>query len=184
MAKQSQPRYGSWTVTISLTAAGILYLLFSFLPTARAIKELRDEIRSDEIYITQASSLTVALAQTQTELERTREYTTHWRQRLPTHGTFSAFLGRITKQADVAGAGTTRIEPQPEVELDTLRVVPVVFAAKGSFVEISRLLAGLEGLPERIWLEDVRLAATREAGQKMKCELRLVVFAGNSEISD
>jgi Tfp pilus assembly protein PilO len=161
-----------------------MYLLVSFFPTARAIKSLREEIRSDESYIAQATSLTIALAQDQSELERTREYTTNSRQRLPAHGRISAFLGRITKQADVAGAGTTRIEPQPEVELETLRVVPVVFAANGSFVEISRLLAGLEGLPERIWIEDLRLEGAREIGQKMKCELRLVVFAGNSEISD
>ncbi|HEV2972178.1 MAG TPA: type 4a pilus biogenesis protein PilO [Pirellulales bacterium] len=184
MRKKSQPRYGSWTVTISLAAATVLYLLVSFFPTARAIKSLRDEIRNDESYITHATSLTIALAQNQSELERTREYTTSSRQRLPTHGTFSALLGRITKQADVAGAGTTRIEPQPEVELDTLRVVPVVFAAKGSFVEICRLLAGLEGLPERMWLDDVRFEALRETGQKMKCEMRLVVFAGKSENSD
>ncbi|HEV3418055.1 MAG TPA: hypothetical protein VG056_14610, partial [Pirellulales bacterium] len=70
-------------MTISLATAGVMYLLVSFFPTARAIKSLREEIRSDESYIAQATSLTIALAQDQTELERTREYTTNSRQRLP-----------------------------------------------------------------------------------------------------
>jgi Tfp pilus assembly protein PilO len=184
MRNNSQPRCGSWTVTISLAAAGVLYLLFSFLPTARSIKVLRDEIQGNENYIAQASTLSIALAECQTQLERTKEYTSNWRQRLPTRGTFPALLSRITKQADVAGASTTRIEPQATMDLDTLRVIPVVFSAKGRFIEISRLLAGLESLPERVWLEDVRLNSAREHGKKVTCELRLVVFAGNSEISD
>jgi len=184
MKTDPQPHHGSWLVTISLSAAGILYLVFSFLPTSRAIGALREEINGATNYIEQASSLTLSLSQTQTELERTREYTNGYRQRLPVRGSFSALLGRITKQADMAGASTTRIEPQTATELDTLRVIPIVFSAKGSFIELSRLLAGLESLPERVWLEDVRLTAAREAGQKMECELRLVVFAGSSDNSD
>ena len=184
MSHKQHVRYGSWLVTSSLVAAGILFLIFSFLPTSRTIQSLRDEIRSDEKYIAQTSSLTLALTQTQANLDRTIEYSANWRQRLPNHATFPAILGRITKQADVAGASMTRIEPQAALDLDTLRVIPIVFAAKGSYVDISRLLAGLEGLPEHVWLEDVRLEGSRQAGQKMLCELRLVVFAGNLEISD
>jgi Tfp pilus assembly protein PilO len=184
MRTNPEPHHGSWLVTISLAAAGILYLVVSFLPTSRAIGGLRDEIRAAENYIARTASLTLSLSQTQAELERTKEYTAGYRQRLPIRGSFSALLGRITKQADMAGASTTRIEPQAATEFDTLRAVPVVFHTKGSFVEISRLLAGLESLPERLWLDDVRLAAAREAGQKMQCELRLVVFAGSSDSSD
>jgi Tfp pilus assembly protein PilO len=171
-------------VTVSLAAAGCLYLLVSFLPTSRAIRAIRVEIRDDEAYIEQAASLAKSIAQTEAELNRTREYSETFCQRLPTRSTFSSLLGRITKQADIAGASTTRIEPQTAADLDTLRLVPVVYKAKGSFADLSRLLAGLEGLPERIWLDDVRLTAKPEAGQKMECELKLVVFAGISESSD
>lgn len=184
MRNPPQPTYASWLVTVSLTAAGCLYLLVSFLPTARAIRAIRDEIREEETYIEQTVALPKSIAQTEGELNRTREYAATFRERLPTRGTFSSLLGRITKQADIAGASTTRIEPQAAADLDTLRLVPVVYKAKGSFADLSRLLAGLESLPEQIWLEDVRLTAKPEAGQKMECELKLVVFAGISESSD
>ena len=184
MFRKSALRYDSWLVTSSLAAAGVLYLVCSFLPTSRAIQALRDEIRAHKTYIADATSLTSVIAQTQAQRDRSREYAATWRQRIPVPSTFSALLGRITRQADLAGAATTRIEPQTTVELATLRAVPILFSAKGSFGQLSRLLAGLERLPERIWLEDVRLEQVRESRQEIKVDLRLVVFTGNSDISD
>jgi Tfp pilus assembly protein PilO len=185
MAKaKHQPRYGSWLVTISLAAAGILYLMFSFLPTARIVRELRDEIRLRQDFITQSDYLTASLAQAQRNLEAAKRYSTDWQQQLPSPATFPALLGRLTKQADLAGASTTHFEPQAPVEFDLLRQVPVVFEASGSYAEISRLLNGLEQMPERIWIDDMRLEAPRETGQKMQCNLKLTVFAVNSEKSD
>jgi Tfp pilus assembly protein PilO len=184
MFRKSALRYDSWLVTSTLAGAGVLYLLCSFLPTSRAIHALRDEIREHKTYIADATSLTSVIAQSQAERDRSAEYAAGWRQRIPTPATFSALLGRITRQADLAGTETTRIEPQTAIELATLREVPILFSAKGNFGQISRLLAGLEHLPERIWLEDVRLEQMRESRQEIKAELRLVVFTGNSDISD
>jgi Tfp pilus assembly protein PilO len=184
MFRKSSLRYDSWTVTLSLAAAGILYLVCSFWPTSRALQALRDEIREHKTYIADATSLTSVIAQSQTQRDRSWEYAANWRQRLPTPATFSALLGRITRQADLAGAETTRIEPQPAIELATMRAVPILFSAKGNFGQVSHLLAGLERLPERIWLEDVRLEQARESRQRIKVDLRLVVFTGNSDISD
>jgi Tfp pilus assembly protein PilO len=184
MFRKSTLRYDSWLVTSSLVGAGILYLVCSFLPASRAIKALRDEIREHKTYIADATSLTSMIAQSQAQRDRSLEYAAAWRQRIPTPATFSALLGRITRQADLSGAETTRIEPQSAIELASLRAVPILFSAKGNFGQISRLLAGLEHLPERIWLEDIRLEEMRESRQDIKADLRLVVFTGNSDISD
>ena len=184
MANTSKPRYGSWLVTISLAIASVVYLMFSFLPTAREIKALDEQIHNDEMYAAGTAALTRSLAQTQAELDRTKAYLADWRRRLPTQGGVAALLARITRQADAAGAGMTRIEPQTPEVLDTLHVVPIVFGAKGTFAEIGRLLTGLESLPERVWLEDVKIDAGSQAGKDAKCTLRLAIFADNSEISD
>jgi Tfp pilus assembly protein PilO len=184
MFNKSALRYDSWLVTATLAGAGVLYLVCSFMPTARAMQGLRDEIREHKTYIADAMSLTSVLAQSQAQRDRSAEYAAGWRQRIPSPATFSALLGRITRQADLAGAETTRIEPQTAIELDTLRAMPVLFSAKGDFGQIRRLLAGLERLPEGIWLEDVRLEQMRESRQEIKANLRLVVFTGNSDISN
>jgi Tfp pilus assembly protein PilO len=184
MKPHSQTRRGSWPVTLSLAAAGILYLVFSFFPTSRAISQLRDEIRLAESFIDQSASLTISLSQTEAELKRTKDYIAAARQRLTARAALSALIGRISREADLAGATTTKIEPQAASELETLAVVPVIYKANGAFADICRLLVGLEGLPEPVWLEDVQLTASRENGQKMQCDLTLAVFAGHSESSD
>jgi Tfp pilus assembly protein PilO len=184
MKSHPKTRHGSWPVTLSLAAAGILYLAFSFFPTSRAISQVREEIRTTENVISQSASLALSLSQTEAELKRTKEYTGAVRQRLISRSALSALIGRISREADMAGARTTRIEPQPAAEFETLRVVPVIYKANGGFVEISRLLTGLEGLPEPVWLEDVQLTAARESGQNVECDLTLAVFAGRSESSD
>jgi Tfp pilus assembly protein PilO len=171
-------------VTISLAAAGILYLVFSFFPTSRAISQLRGEIRSTERFIDQSASLAISLSQTETELKRTRDYTSGARQRFTRRAAVSALIGRISREADLAGATTTKIEPQAPSELETFSIVPVIYKANGGFADVCRLLVGLEGLPEPVWLEDVELTASRENGPKMQCDLTLAVFADHSESSD
>lgn len=184
MKPYAQTRRGSWPVTLSLAAAGVLYLVLSFFPTSRAISQLRDEIRSTESVIDQSASLTISLSQTEAELKRTKDYTSGVRQRLTKRAALSALIGRISHEADLAGATTTKIEPQAASELETVAVVPVIYKANGGFADVCRLLVGLERLPEPVWLEDVQLTAARENGQKMQCDLILAVFADRSESSD
>src|SRR5690242_810177 len=74
MKPYAQARRGSWPVTLSLAAAGILYLVFSFYPTSRVISQLRDEIRSTESFIDQSASLAISLVHTEAELRRTKDY--------------------------------------------------------------------------------------------------------------
>jgi Tfp pilus assembly protein PilO len=171
-------------VTLSLAAAGILYLVFSFFPTSRAISQLRDEIRSTERFINQSASLAISLSQTDAELKRAKDYTSGAGQRLTKRAGLSALIGRISHEADLAGATTTKIEPQAASDLETFSVVPVIYKANGGFTDVCRLLVGLERLPEPVWLEDVQLTAARDSGQKMQCDLTLAVFADHSESSD
>ncbi len=156
---------GSWLVTLALAGGGLLYLFCAFLPNARAIHALREEIRSRQMFAAKTPVLTVAVTALQKQLDETRNYVAENRRRLPDGARFPELGSRITKQADMAGAHTTHFEPQSPKELAGLRMVPVAFNAHGSYPEICRLLAGLEMLPERIWVSDIKLEPCLSLGR-------------------
>jgi len=175
---------GSWLVTLALAGGGLLYLVYAFLPNGRAIHALREEICSRQKFGAQTPVLTASLGALQKQLDETRSYVAENRRRLPDGARLPELGSRMTKQADLAGAHTTHFEPQPPKELAGLRMVPVAFNARGSYPEICRLLAGLEALPERIWVNELRFEPAQESGKDTECILKLIVFAGNSEKSD
>jgi Tfp pilus assembly protein PilO len=175
---------GSWLITLALAGGGLLYLFCAFLPNARAIHALRDEIRSRQMFAAQTPALTKAVAVLQKQLDETRNYVAENRRRLPDGARFPELGSRMTKQADLAGAHTTHFEPQSPKELAGLRMVPVAFNAHGSYPQICRLIAGLETLPERIWVSEIKLEPAIESGKDTECIVKLIVFAANSENSD
>src|SRR5580704_7471311 len=117
MTKTKTPRRRSWPVTLAVAAASIAYFCCSFLPTARAIRQAHDETRARDEFIAGATSLPSELIETQKQLDRATEYVAHWKPRLPAGAALPAVLERMTRQADLAGARTTRFEPQPATEL-------------------------------------------------------------------
>ena len=171
-------------VTLALAGGGLAYLFFSFLPIARTIHALHEEIRSRQMFAAQTPVLTATTAALRKQLEQTKSYVAENRRRLPDGARLPELGSRMTKQADLAGAHTTHFEPQTAKELADLRLLPVVFNAHGGYPEICRLLAGLESLPERIWVEEMRIEPVRENGKDAECSLKLTVFAANSENSD
>jgi Tfp pilus assembly protein PilO len=182
---QKSPRQrGSWLVTIALAVAAGVYMFYSFIPTAAAIRQQREEIRTRQEFITQSTYMPQILADTQKQIDRANEYSARWHARLATPSRLPALLGRITKQADLAGTSTTRFEPQVAHQLEQLRDVPITFGTRGSFAQVGGMLARLEQMPDLIWVDEMRLSEAREDSENVQCELRLIVFAGNSEKSD
>ncbi len=184
MPSKFQLRRGSWTVTLAVSAAALVYLFCSFLPTARAIRELRSEIRAREDFIAKSTSLPSAIVATQRELDQVSHYTARRKEHLPAAVQVPALLERMTRTAEAAGTSTTHFEPQTPRNLQQLRLVPILFGVHGGYGQICRMLAELERLPERIWVDELRLEAPRETGQQAECNLKLIIFAGNSEKSN
>jgi len=177
-------RRGSWLITLALGAAALIYLFCVFLPTARAIHRTREEIRMQQEFIAQATFLPAALADTQQKLDAAHEYAASWHNRLTVPSRLPELLGRLTRQADLAGSNTTRFEPQKPSNYEYFRTVPIKFDAHGSYAQVAALLARLEQLPELIWVDELRLTTTSEATKNVQIDLNLTVFAGNSEKSE
>ncbi len=174
----------SWVVTIALAGAAAAYLFYSFFPTAAVIHQQREDIRKKQEFITQSSTLPRMLAETQTQIDRAHEYSARWHSRLANPIRLPSLLAQITKQADLAGTSTTRFEPKPAHKMLALDEVPVSFGTRGTFGQVASMLAQLERLPDLIWVDELRLTSQRENSKAVDCQLKLIVFAGNSENSD
>lgn len=175
---------GSWLVTLALAGGGLAYLFFAFLPNAREIRALHGEIRSREAFAAQTPILVATTVALQKQLEQTKSFVAENRRELPGPARLPELGSRMTKQADLAGAHTTHFEPKAPKEFASLRMVPVAFNARGSFRQLCQMLAGLEGLPERIWVDEIRIEPARESGKDAECSLKLTVFAAESNSSD
>jgi Tfp pilus assembly protein PilO len=177
-------RRGSWLVTLALGAAALVYLFCVFLPTSRKIRQMREEIRSQEDFIAHATYLPAALADAQKQLDAAQRYATQWHGHLAAPDRLADLSGRLTKQADLAGTSTTRFEPQQPHDCDYLRTVPIKLDARGGFTQAADLLARLEQLPELIWVDELRITPAGETAKNVQIDLNLTVFAGNSEKSE
>ena len=65
-----------------------------------------------------------------------------------------------------------------------LQLVPMELNVDGTFDQVDRLLARIESLPERIWVDDIKITREREDGKDEQCAIKLSVFAENSDKSN
>jgi Tfp pilus assembly protein PilO len=177
-------RRGSWLVTSALAGGGLLYLFCSFLPNARAIHALHDEIRSRQQFGSQAPSVMATAIATQKQLDHSKAFIADSKHQLPGPTQMPELSGQIARQTDLAGARTTHFQPLPSKAMSGLQLVPMELNVDGTFDQVDRLLARIESLPERIWVDDIKITREREDGKDEQCAIKLSVFAENSDKSN
>jgi Tfp pilus assembly protein PilO len=175
---------GKWVLILAAAAAVAAYVYLLFLPQQRTIAGLRRELAAAEEFIQQVEAFGPALAATQQEVQRTRQYVHRWEESAPTEDELAEFFGRVSGLAKQSGATTTRFEPQEPVRYEKIRRLPVAITCSGSFDQICRFLQGLEHLEETVWVDSLKVEQSGEDKQSVECEVTLVVFADNSDDSD
>lgn len=174
----------SWFVTLPIVAGAIGFLLLVFFPTARAVRQMRSEIRAKQEFLTQTQSLRTTRVQLESDLKEINQFADDWEQQAPLPGQMAKLFGKITRNASEYGVVPARFDPQREIQLHTVQRVPVQMELTGSYSGIAQLLAALEQLPETVWVEHLKLEKDRQAGRDVKCEVKLEVFAVNPKKSD
>jgi Tfp pilus assembly protein PilO len=174
----------SWVVTLSLCAAAVAYVFFMFLPEQRSIGDVRAEVDTKRRFIGGAHKTYETIEVAQVELLETQQFCERFAERLPSEAQRSALYARIYLAAKQAGANTTRFEPQPATDYETLRQMRLSMSVSGSYEHIFDFLRRLETLDEVIWINELRLEAPNQAGQDITCEVSLAVFAANPKNSD
>jgi Tfp pilus assembly protein PilO len=185
MTNNSKP--GSWILLLSMVGVSVVYLLAVFLPTQKAIGRLNDEARQKEAYCAQAGNLDAILKATRLELGKTHQYNKVWSDATPSQGQVVALLGRINAMSRAAGAETTRFDPEPIVRHDRVCRIPLAMGLTGPLPRIFDFVAELEGLPQSIWIENVileKIEGVDKTSKSVSCEIKLVIFDDNSNISD
>jgi Tfp pilus assembly protein PilO len=179
----SSKRRHSWLITLCVALAAAGFLWFAFIPTAKAIRETRNQIREKEDFIAQADAMLGSIKQSERNLTDVRQFTTKCRQQMPTPGHLADLFGKIVDFVNESGAIDTHFDPQPEVALEIVRRIPVHMQLTGSYQQIGRLIALLEGLPQIVWVEELKIEKQKEDGKDVQCDLKLEVFAGDSKES-
>jgi Tfp pilus assembly protein PilO len=177
---------GSWLVTIPLVGAVLGYMVWVFMPTKRAIAELHQELQSKQNYVAEAGRMAARIRHVEEEMKATREYNSTWSSRsaASTSASISAKFGEIARIMTDTGVITTRFDPQQITDHARLQEIPLQLGCRGSLTQILSLVNGIEGLPFRIWLSDLKWEQVGEDSENMKCEIILAIFSDNPEISD
>jgi Tfp pilus assembly protein PilO len=177
-------RQGSWVVTLSLTAMAAVYLAFLWLPGHRAIQSLEADVESQRLFLTQATGMSEKAAALQHELDRTEAFTAAWKKTASSQNGISALYGKIHTLAKETGLKVTLFDPQPIMEYEIIREIPLTVACSGTFSQIYEFLRNIEGLPMPIQIHQVILGKMKENVKHMHCELNLVVFSANPQSPD
>jgi hypothetical protein len=85
--------------------------------------------------------------------------------------------------AKQSGVQTTRFVPEPVVKLASMERIGLKLGCRGKLDAIFDLLAGLEGLEYRLWIEELNLEPTGKDGELVQCDMVLEIFASNQDKS-
>lgn len=176
--------HSSLMLILAFAAATLGYLFWSFMPGMRAVAGIREQIDAKQDYINDAPKLTDAIKQVQLELDATKTYVAAQRKRYPTQAELTVLFGNINRVARDHQMKVTRFEPQATVNLETLAKLPVLFTAEGSFANVHAMIGELEKLPAAIWIDELKVDASREGGKIVQANLMLGVFVDNHEKSN
>jgi hypothetical protein len=171
-------------LVLSAAALAALYALLVFLPTERGIGALASQLAASERLVERGELIGPAADITRQELAKTQAYIEAWEESAPSEARLPELFGRIHVLAQQSGATATQFDPQPALPYATIRRIPVDVACVGSFGQICRFLEGLERLDQTIWIESLRMEASGEDSQDVRCDLILGVFADNQDNSD
>ncbi|HZZ28616.1 MAG TPA: type 4a pilus biogenesis protein PilO [Pirellulales bacterium] len=182
MPSRSNRRH-SLFITLPTALAALAYLWFVFVPTAKALRNIHDQIRDKESFIAQTDALHTSAAHVEHDLAEVQQYTQDWCRQTPAPGQLEMLFEKITDYIRRSGVISTRFEPLQEVSLEIIHRMPVRMEVTGSYAQIFRLLASLERLPETVWVEELKIEKSKESGKDVQCELKLEVFAVDSKES-
>jgi Tfp pilus assembly protein PilO len=178
------PFQGGWSAILPCAAAIGGYLFFVFLPGMREIHALRADSAAKQQFLSESVARAARQKLIETEEAETRMYLDQWHKSSAKPGDTGRVFGELAEMFKSAGVETTTFKPEAKQSLAAVDRLPLTVGCTGSHDELQALLASLEQLSKRVWIDELVLERGAEAGSKMKCELKLAIFVDNFEISD
>lgn len=175
---------GTWAAVVPLTGAIGVYLAFVFLPGMREIRELRADMAVKEAASIAAATIPARLRNVDAEIVETRRYVDQWRGMAADPASQSLLFGELSRLVKQSGAQTTMFRPESKQSLAELERTPLTIGCRGTFAQVQTLIAGVERMPQRIWIEQMKVESNSQNAELIECELKLAIFADKFEISN
>ncbi len=175
---------GTWGAIALVTATAVVYLTFWFVPQMRAIANSHAELESKLEYVMGAHKSALAADRVEQELREVRAYIEQHDDQLLAEDGMPSLFRQVSHMCKSHEVMTTRFEPLAPVSYHSLERASLSLGVRGPFQSVQRVLHELESLPERVWVDSIKMSRTQEAGDSVQCELRLVVFVDNPENTD
>jgi Tfp pilus assembly protein PilO len=174
----------SWLATFALAAAAVAYMLLLFVPNMKSIRGTLAEIETKQSYILAAQQSLHVAERLRGDVASTDQYVVKQREQLLDPNGLPALYSEISRIAKDHALRTTKFEPKPAVGYDSFEKIAIGLGVSGSFADIHAAIGDLEDLKQQIWVDDVGMHGSREAGKSVECEMTLVVFVDNPEKTD
>jgi Tfp pilus assembly protein PilO len=128
-------------------------------------------------------TLVQPIRELENKVATTEDFVTSWRAAAPAPKQLAAVFAELISLAREHDAEVTSLTPQAEQPLDTIGLIPVSLQATGSYRSLRELLAGLEAMSGRVWIEDLHLQPLEKQADTLTCTIKLIIFANRVEIS-
>lgn len=174
---------GTWIALGVAATALAVYVVFVLLPQQRQIAALQDDLRTKRDHVARLGNLGAILKATRAELEKTEAYNAAWTKQAPNAREFAKLFGEISALSSAAGTNTTRFDPEPIIPGNRVAKIPLKMGVHGTFEQVCQFLAGLEGLPETIWVEQLGLEEMPQEAGYIQAEISMEIFADNPDNS-
>jgi Tfp pilus assembly protein PilO len=174
----------SWLFPVAVISGVAGYLFLVFLPGQRATAELREQFKQQQQYLLESTMLEPKIHQAESELAKTKRYRDAWHNSAPSEERVAHVHVDITEKANQSGAEIVRFEPQPAETSAYLRRLPLELALEGTFHQLFAFLAQLERLDAEFWIDSMHIESVPSTPGRLRCELRLALFAAERKISD
>jgi len=182
-APRRQPGNNGNRLLVVLMAAGTgAFLWLSFWPTNQQIGQLQQQLQASREQMQQALLLPAQLNRKRDEVQRTAQFVAAWRQ--ASGDSNASVFAAVSHAIRQHGAVTAQFVPEPSVQRGYLRETTVRIACHGTLEQIFAALQSLEALPFTHWVDELRLTPDRDDQAKLTCEVKLVIFAEKSKLSD
>lgn len=182
MSAQRRKR-NSWLVIGILTGTIVAYLYFVFFPGMGNVRSLTADIATKRAFLAGDAALASRLRAAEAEEAATRAYVEKWSGAAVKPGDAARLYAALADCMKSAGVATTVFRPEPKQNFAVYERLPLTVACSGSFQQLQALLAAIEQLPQRIWIEEATFEREKD-GARMRCELKPAIFVNNFEISD
>ncbi|MCA9247868.1 MAG: type 4a pilus biogenesis protein PilO [Planctomycetales bacterium] len=177
-------KLNSWVVTLSLTAAAVIFYFFVFRPTETKISDLRRDIDEKRTFIESTDLMSVTIEALEADLQNAEHFVQRCAAETPTEEELPRLYRDINALMAKHQVATQRFDPGDNVAMKTLLQSPLSFAVHGDFNQVFGVLSGLDALPALAWVQNLSLKQDANDAGQVVCEASVVIFADNSEISD